>query len=149
MLWIACFAYGRCTLYDSDQRNGQYKKRPYMYLRGFGHRPHGDVDAGQHGCKITDYKSTNSPLPPSIKCSVLRESLSEDSQNLPCAAQKRRGSWVISIHLGFWHTVIQVLMKAYCTCISPSALMANIRKGSFLHIFLNGFVLTRKYNKWT
>ncbi len=37
--------------------------------------------------------------PPSIKCNVLRESLSEDGQNIPCATLKRRGSWVIFIHL--------------------------------------------------
>ncbi len=30
---------------------------------------------------------------------VLRESLSEDSQNIPCATLKRRGSWVMSIYL--------------------------------------------------
>ncbi len=39
------------------------------------------------------------PSPPSIKCNVLHESLSEDSQNFPCAMLKRRGSWVISIYL--------------------------------------------------
>ncbi len=38
------------------------------------------------------------PLSPlyGIKCNVLRESLSVDSQNNPCATLKRRGSWVIS-----------------------------------------------------
>jgi hypothetical protein len=35
------------------------------------------------------------PLSSSIKCNVLRESLSEDSQNI----LKRRGSWVISVYL--------------------------------------------------
>ncbi len=34
------------------------------YLRGFYHSPHRGVDAGQHGCRTTEYKSTNSPLPP-------------------------------------------------------------------------------------
>ena len=38
-------------------------------------------------------------LSPSIKGNVLRESLSEDSQNIPCATLKRRESWVISIYL--------------------------------------------------
>jgi hypothetical protein len=37
------------------------------------------------------------PSLPCIKCNVLRESLSEDSQNIPGATLKRRGSWVISI----------------------------------------------------
>jgi hypothetical protein len=36
---------------------------------------------------------------PSIKCNVLRESFSEDSQNILCATPKRRGSWVISVYL--------------------------------------------------
>jgi hypothetical protein len=35
-------------------------------------------------------------LSPSFKRNVLRESLSEDSQNISCATLKRRGSWVIS-----------------------------------------------------
>ena len=39
------------------------------------------------------------PSPPSIKCNVLRESLSEDSQNIPCATLKKMGSWVISVYL--------------------------------------------------
>jgi hypothetical protein len=34
---------------------------------------------------------------PSFKCNVLRESLSVDSRNIPCATPKRRGSWVISV----------------------------------------------------
>jgi hypothetical protein len=38
----------------------------------------------------------------SFKCNVLRESLSVDSQNIPCATLvKRRGSWVISVYLWF------------------------------------------------
>jgi hypothetical protein len=39
------------------------------------------------------------PLSPSFKCNVLRESLSEGSQNIPCATLKRRGSYVISVYL--------------------------------------------------
>jgi hypothetical protein len=54
-----------------------------------------EVDAGQHGCKTTEYKSTDSLLPPLLN--VLREGLSEDSQNIPCATLKRRGSWVIRV----------------------------------------------------
>ncbi len=38
------------------------------------------------------------PLSPSFKCNVLRESLSVDSQNIPGAALKRMGSWVISAY---------------------------------------------------
>ncbi len=35
-------------------------------------------------------------------CNVLRERLSEDRQNIPCATLKGRGSWVNSIYLWFW-----------------------------------------------
>jgi hypothetical protein len=37
------------------------------------------------------------PSPPSSKCNVLRESLSVDSQYIPCAVLQRMGSWVISV----------------------------------------------------
>jgi hypothetical protein len=43
------------------------------------------------------------PSPPSMKCNVLRESLSEESQNIPCATLKRRGSWVISVYISEYH----------------------------------------------
>ncbi len=36
---------------------------------------------------------------PLLNCNVLRESLSVDSQSIPYAALKRRGSWVISVYL--------------------------------------------------
>ncbi len=48
---------------------------------------------------MQDYRVQENRLPssPSIKCNLLRESLSEDSQNIPCATLKRRGSWVIRV----------------------------------------------------
>jgi hypothetical protein len=46
--------------------------------------------------QIQEYRLSS---PSSFKCNVLRESLSVDSQNIPCATPKRRGSWVISIYL--------------------------------------------------
>ncbi len=58
-----------------------------------------------------EYKSTESPLPPSIKCNVLRESLSEDSQNIPCATLESRGSWVISVYLCVCRTLPLVNSK--------------------------------------
>jgi hypothetical protein len=79
------------------QRDGEYKYS--CNLRGFCHYPHRGVDAGRHSCKTTEYKSTESLLPPSFKSNVLRESLSVDSQNIPCVTLKRRGSWVISVYL--------------------------------------------------
>ncbi len=50
---------------------------------------------------LQDYrvKEYRLPSPPSFKCNVLRESLSVDSQNIPCTILKRRGSWVISAYL--------------------------------------------------
>jgi hypothetical protein len=39
------------------------------------------------------------PLSPSFKCNVLRESFSVDSQNIPCATLKKRGPWIISVYL--------------------------------------------------
>jgi hypothetical protein len=49
--------------------------------------------AGHHSCKTTDSQSTRvqSPLSPSFKCNVLRDSLSVVSQNIPCATLKSRG----------------------------------------------------------
>jgi hypothetical protein len=48
---------------------------------------------------IARLQSTRVQTPLSIKFNVLllRESLSKDSQNNPCATLKRRGSWVISV----------------------------------------------------
>jgi hypothetical protein len=77
------------------QRDGEYKQR--SRLRGFCHYPHRGVDTGRRNCETTEYKSTDSLSPPSFKCNVLRESLSVDSQNIPCATLKRRESWVISV----------------------------------------------------
>ncbi len=48
------------------------------------------------------------PSPPSIKCNVLRESLSEDSQNIPCATLKERGSWVIFKYLWYYLTGVRI-----------------------------------------
>ncbi len=48
------------------------------------------------------------PSPPFFKCNLLRESHSVDSQNIPCATLKRKGSWLISVryissvYICFW-----------------------------------------------
>ncbi len=49
--------------------------------------------------QLLDYRVQEYRLPsrPSFKCNVLRESLSVDSQNIPCATLNRRGSWVLSV----------------------------------------------------
>jgi hypothetical protein len=52
--------------------------------------------ARQQSTGVREYRLPSSP---SFKCNVLRESLSEDSQNIHCAILKRRGSWVISVYL--------------------------------------------------
>ncbi len=63
---------------------------------GFCHYPHRGVDARQHGCKTAEYGTkVQTPSSPCIKCNVLRESLSEDSQNIPWETLKRRGSWLV------------------------------------------------------
>jgi hypothetical protein len=51
--------------------------------------------------QVQDYRVQEYRLPSSLsfKCNVLRESRSVDSQNIPCATLKRRGSWVISKYL--------------------------------------------------
>ena len=63
------------------------------------------------GYRVQKYRL---PSPPSIKYNVLRESLSEESQNIPCATLKSRGSWVISIRL--WLCKKLVLWKACALC---------------------------------
>jgi hypothetical protein len=58
----------------------------------FFHCPYRGVDVGQHRCMAIEYKITDSPLPPLLNVgNILRESLSEDSQNIPCLTLKRRG----------------------------------------------------------
>jgi hypothetical protein len=55
-------------------------------------------EASMQNITVARLQSTRvqNPLSPSFRFNVLRESLSVDSQNIPCAALKRRGSWVIS-----------------------------------------------------
>ncbi len=57
-----------------------HQVRIRFYLLGFCHYPHRGLDTGQHGCKTTEYKSANSPLPLSIKCNVGTECLWEQSK---------------------------------------------------------------------
>jgi hypothetical protein len=54
-------------------------------------------------------------LSPSFKCNVLRESLSVDSQNIPCATLKRRGVWVISVYL--WLKAIMYFNAFFCVLL--------------------------------
>ncbi len=53
--------------------------------------------------RLQDHESARvqTPLSPSIKCiaNVLRENLSEDSQNIPCETLQRQGSRVVFIYL--------------------------------------------------
>jgi hypothetical protein len=62
------------------------------------------------------------PSPHSLKCNVRLESLSVDSQNIPGATLKRRGSWVISVSIRKYRTArrlnrmfIRILL---CHCLS-------------------------------
>jgi hypothetical protein len=63
-----------------------------------GPSPSGDfvvirTEASMQDITIARRQSTRvqTPLSPSFKCNVLRESLSVGSQNIPCAALKRGG----------------------------------------------------------
>jgi hypothetical protein len=57
--------------------------------------------ASMQDIKVAILLSTRgqTPYPPSFECNVLRESLSVDSQSIPCATLKRSGSWVISVFI--------------------------------------------------
>ncbi len=48
---------------------------------------------------LQDYRVQEYKLPSPPAFNVLRESLSVESQNIPCATLKIRGSWVISVYL--------------------------------------------------
>ncbi len=53
------------------------------------------------------------PSPPSFKCNVLRESLSVDSQNIPCATLKSSGSsWVIAVYLCFPPFLVELYLNS-------------------------------------
>jgi hypothetical protein len=52
---------GQASGLYSAQGDGEYKERSYFW--GFCRYPLRGVDAGQYGCKTTEYKSTDSPLP--------------------------------------------------------------------------------------
>jgi hypothetical protein len=58
------------------------------------------------------------PFSPSIKCNVLRESLSCDCQNIPCAKLKRRGSWVIPIYLWTPNLTFPITDKLFSPVLS-------------------------------
>ncbi len=71
------------------------------------------------------------PSPPSFKCNVLRESLSVDSQNIPCATLKRGGRVCISlVSANIFHSHLSLLLKygpcndfsnSECRCYIPSS----------------------------
>jgi hypothetical protein len=73
-----------------SQRDGEYNG-DFVTFRTEGSMQ--DITATK--LQSTRVQTTLSSL--SFKCNVLRESLSVDSQNIPCATLKRRGSWVILI----------------------------------------------------
>jgi hypothetical protein len=55
------------------------------------------TEGSMQDVKVKDYrvhKEYGLPSPPSFKCNVLRESLSVDSQNIPCATLKQKGVMV-------------------------------------------------------
>jgi hypothetical protein len=64
------------------------------------------------------------PSAPSFKYNVLRESLSVDSQTIPCAILKRRGSWVISVYLCSQTCILYILTSIK---VSGLIIMVDVR----------------------
>ncbi len=91
--------------FGCPQRDGEYSRGPtfggFVTIPQRGRRR----TTGLEDYRVQEYRLFSSP---SIKCNLLREreSLSEDSQNIPCASLKKRGSWVISIYL--WLSWIRI-----------------------------------------
>jgi hypothetical protein len=81
-------------------------------LRGFCHYLHREVRC--RTSRLQDYRVTGvqTSFSPSIKCNVLREGLSEDSQNIPCATPKEK--WVVVFSTYFWaHRRTIVCMRLF------------------------------------
>jgi hypothetical protein len=97
--------YRHLAILYPTHRDGEYKLRSYRFC----HYPHRGGRC--RTSRLQDYRvqEYRLPSPPSLKCSVLRESLFLDSQSIPCAALKRRVSWVISVY--FWPNYIVYLTE--------------------------------------
>ncbi len=104
-----------------DRRQGERESerwRIYVevsYLREFGHCPQTGVDAKLQSTRV------QTPLFPVLKMyrgNVLRESHFLDSQNIPCATLKRRGSWVISIHISLVRIILSLFSLFVVNCMS-------------------------------
>ncbi len=66
------------------------------------------TEASMQDVKRLQSTSVQTPLSPPFKCKVPRESLSVDSQNIPCATLKRRGSWDWAISVYIWYFLTQL-----------------------------------------
>ncbi len=56
------------------------------------------TEASMQDVTVARQQEYKLPSPPTFKYNVLRESLSVDSQNIPCATLKRKVSWVIAVY---------------------------------------------------
>ncbi len=102
-------------------------------LRGFCHYPHRGVDAGQHGCKITEHKITDSPRPPLLNVMYcVRVSL----WTVKIFLGQIKAKLVISVYLCLYPTCF-VQRNDICTC-SYIFCLFSIHNGSihtaYLHI---------------
>ncbi len=90
---------------------------------------------GLHSCNFARLQTTRvqTSSPTSFKSIVLRKSLSVDSQNIPCATLKRRGSWVISVYL--W---LLRLSSYWRVSMSPATKILSYRNYGQIFCVLNG-----------
>jgi hypothetical protein len=96
-------------MFGAGQRDGEYTVSSGPTYGGF-------VTIAQMGrCRTSRLQDTGVqeyrlPSPPSFKCHlpVLRENLSVDSQNIPCATLKRRVSWLVgNLCISLIHSPVQ------------------------------------------
>jgi hypothetical protein len=87
-----CVGLQYCSNYDGENR----EKENICRGSTFGDFVTILIEGSMQDNTITRLQSTRvqTPLSPSTRCNVLRESLSEDSQNILCASLKRKGSLV-------------------------------------------------------
>ncbi len=91
------------------------------HLRGFCHYSHRGVHAGHYDCKTTEYKSTDSPLPPLLNVMYCGR-VSLWTVNIFLAQYREKGSWVISEYLWFMPFFS---LKLY-PCLFPKVSLLNL-----------------------
>ncbi len=85
------------------------------------------VDYGRHSCKTTEYKSTDSPLPPLLNVMYCVRVSLVDSQIIPSATLKRRVSRVMSVYLWSWQYATSDLILL-AGVRRPDSLLLGLRR---------------------